>query len=88
MSEVLINPQRSLRVKPLNAEEVVSAVERALLTEVRLTPKPGLVDIRNAGAHHDMDLASFEASTAVVARGWRNFSSWATIPQRSCRNRC
>ena len=55
MSEVLINPQRSLRVKPLNAEEVVSAVERALLTEVRLTPKPGLVDIRNAGAHHDMD---------------------------------
>ena len=60
MSEVLINPQRSLRVKPLNAEEVVSAVERALLTEVRLTPKPGLVDIRNAGAHHDMDLASFE----------------------------
>lgn len=33
MSEVLINPQRSLRVKPLNAEEVVSAVERALLTE-------------------------------------------------------
>ena len=73
MSEVLINPQRSLRVKPLNAEEVVSAVERALLTEVRLTPKPGLVDIRNAGAHHDMDLASFEASTAVVAPWMEKF---------------
>ncbi len=73
MSEVLINPQRSLRVKPLNAEEVVSAVERALLTEVRLTPKPGLVDIRNAGAHHDMDPASFEASTAVVAPWMEKF---------------
>ena len=67
MSDVLINPARVRRVKPLSAEEVVSAVERALLTEVRLTPKPGLVDIRNAGAHWDMDLASFEASTAVVA---------------------
>ncbi len=51
MSDVLINPARVRRVKPLSAEEVVSAVERALLTEVRLTPKPGLVDIRNAGAH-------------------------------------
>lgn len=67
MSDVLIQPPRVLRGKPLSAEEVVSAVERALLTEVRLTPKPGLVDIRNAGAHRDMDLASFEASTAVVA---------------------
>lgn len=41
MSDVLINPARVRRVKPLSAEEVVSAVERALLTEVRLTPKPG-----------------------------------------------
>lgn len=63
---MLIQPPRVLRGKPLSAEEVVSAVERALLTEVRLTPKPGLVDIRSAGAHRDMDLASFEASTAVA----------------------
>ena len=87
MSDVLINPARVRRVKPLSAEEVVSAVERALLTEVRLTPKPGLVDIRNAGAHWDMDLASFEASTAWWLRGWRNFSSWATILRRSRRSR-
>ncbi|STW72214.1 triphosphoribosyl-dephospho-CoA synthase [Klebsiella pneumoniae] len=87
MSDVLINPARVRRVKPLSAEEVVSAVERALLTEVRLTPKPGLVDIRNAGAHWDMDLASFEASTRWWLRGWRNFSSWATILRRSRRSR-
>ena len=73
MSDVLMNPARVRRVKPLSAEEVVSAVERALLTEVRLTPKPGLVDIRNAGAHRDMDLASFEASTAVVAPWMEKF---------------
>ncbi len=40
MSDVLINPARVRRDEPLSAEEVVSAVERALLTEVRLTPKP------------------------------------------------
>ncbi|MFO5979485.1 triphosphoribosyl-dephospho-CoA synthase, partial [Klebsiella pneumoniae] len=73
MSDVLINPARVRRVKPLSAEEVVSAVERALLTEVRLTPMPGLVDIRNAGAHWDMGLASFEASTSVVAPRVENF---------------
>lgn len=30
MSDVLINPARVRRVKPLSAEEVVSAVERAV----------------------------------------------------------
>lgn len=34
----------------------------ALLDEVRLTPKPGLVDAENNGAHEDMDLALFEKS--------------------------
>ena len=37
------------------------AVE-ALLAEARLTPKPGLVDAANNGAHRDMDLALLEAS--------------------------
>ncbi len=73
MNNVLIHPPRLQRVTAMTADEIVSAVERALLTEVRLTPKPGLVDIRNAGAHHDMDLASFEASTAVVAPWMEKF---------------
>ncbi len=88
MSDVLINPARVRRVKPLSAEEVVSAVERALLTEVRLTPKPGLVDIRNAGAHWDMDLGRrLRPAPRWWLRGWRNFSSWATILRRSRRSR-
>lgn len=37
------------------------AVE-ALKEEVRFTPKPGLVDLRNQGSHTDMDAAMFERS--------------------------
>lgn len=73
MSEVMISQRRPLSRQTVTAEEMVSRVERALLTEVRLTPKPGLVDIRNAGAHRDMDLASFEASTAAVAPWMEKF---------------
>ena len=73
MSEVMRSQHRPSSRQTVAAEEMVSRVERALLTEVRLTPKPGLVDIRNAGAHRDMDLASFEASTAVVAPWMEKF---------------
>ena len=73
MSEVIISQHRPLSRQTVTAEEMVSRVGRALLTEVRLTPKPGLVDIRNAGAHRDMDLATFEASTAVVAPWMEKF---------------
>jgi holo-ACP synthase/triphosphoribosyl-dephospho-CoA synthase len=37
------------------------AVE-ALKEEVRFTPKPGLVDLRNRGSHKDMDVPMFERS--------------------------
>src|SRR5439155_24178258 len=36
--------------------------DRALLTELMLTPKPGLVDRRNCGTHRDMDVQTFLAS--------------------------
>ena len=35
---------------------------QALLDEVRLTPKPGLVDAENSGAHSDMNLSLMEKS--------------------------
>ncbi|WP_374043498.1 MULTISPECIES: triphosphoribosyl-dephospho-CoA synthase CitG [Klebsiella] len=68
-----MSQHRQSRRQTVTAEDIVSRVERALLTEVRLTPKPGLVDICNTGAHQDMDLASFEASTAVVAPWMEKF---------------
>jgi triphosphoribosyl-dephospho-CoA synthase len=37
-----------------------------LHAEAELTPKPGLVDRRGPGAHHDMDLAMFLRSAAVL----------------------
>lgn len=40
--------------------------EEALLAEVELTPKPGLVDRRNSGAHRDMDLALFRRSARAL----------------------
>ena len=43
--------------------------ERALLYEALTTPKPGLVDCENSGAHSDMDLFSF-ASSACALRSY------------------
>ena len=48
-------------------------VSEALQLEVELTPKPGLVDRRNTGAHRDMDLATFAASIAALRPHWPAF---------------
>jgi len=39
---------------------------RAMQTEVELTPKPGLVDQANSGAHHDMDIQTFYRSIRAI----------------------
>jgi triphosphoribosyl-dephospho-CoA synthase len=60
---------------------------RAVLTEVMLNPKPGLVDQRNCGAHHDMNLQTFLASVRVIAPWWSHFVeigyAYAQIPERN-----
>src|SRR5208282_4492455 len=45
----------------------------ALLSELMLTPKPGLVDRRNSGAHHDMDLDTFLTSAQVLSKYFPRF---------------
>ena len=40
--------------------------QRALLYEVAITPKPGLVDRANAGAHADMDIFTFIDSACTL----------------------
>ncbi len=42
----------------------------ALLEEVAVTPKPGLVDRANNGSHRDMNFSSFQASAAVLVPYW------------------
>lgn len=44
---------------------------RALLDEVAVTPKPGLVDRANNGSHRDMDYFTFQASAAALSDYWR-----------------
>lgn len=39
---------------------------QALLYEVGVTPKPGLVDRRNTGSHRDMDFFTFQRSAAAL----------------------
>ncbi|AKT52875.1 hypothetical protein ADJ73_13975 [Arsenicicoccus sp. oral taxon 190] len=51
------------------AEHLADLAERALLAEVELSPKPGLVDPLSCGAHDDMDVHTFLASIAAM-RPW------------------
>ena len=46
---------------------------RAMLTEVSVTPKPGLVDRHDAGSHLDMDFYTFIDSAAALTPWFRRF---------------
>ncbi len=46
--------------------KLTDAARKALLSEVYATPKPGLVDKDNQGAHKDMDVTTFEKSTEAI----------------------
>ena len=48
------------------AKRTAENVQRALLFEVAVTPKPGLVDRHNAGAHRDMDVFTFIDSACAL----------------------
>ena len=60
---------RRILVDALQARDRETAAElaqRALLYEVCVTPKPGLVDRNNAGSHRDMDIYTFLRSAAAL----------------------
>ncbi|WP_025266991.1 triphosphoribosyl-dephospho-CoA synthase CitG [Bibersteinia trehalosi] len=65
------------------ADQISERVQQALLHEVQLTPKPGLVDSANNGAHHDMDFTTFMASCEALAPFWSAFvhKGMATVNQ-------
>jgi len=54
--------------------EIEVAANRALLYEVSLTPKPGLVNQISSGAHSDMNYYTFLNSASVLAVFWREFA--------------
>lgn len=51
----------------MDAETVGTLAVRALLYEVCVTPKPGLVDRANSGSHGDMDIYTFLRSSAALS---------------------
>lgn len=54
-------------------EWIVSNAEKALLVEVMLTPKPGLVDCMNSGAHSDMNYFTFVESTKALTPFFKQY---------------
>ena len=55
------------------ADEVASCCAGAMLYEVAVTPKPGLVDRWNSGAHRDMDFFTFIDSATALTPWFRRF---------------
>lgn len=63
-----------------DTERAASLTVRALLYEVAVTPKPGLVDRHNNGSHWDMDMYTFMRSAAAL---WPYFAECARIGRES-----
>ncbi|MGF1911738.1 triphosphoribosyl-dephospho-CoA synthase CitG [Vibrio kasasachensis] len=58
----------------LNISDLVGNLAyHAMMLEVHLTPKPGLVDCANSGAHQNMDLSTFVASCDALKPFMKEF---------------
>ena len=73
------------RLVPLSTLPYIIAhlATRALQAELSTTPKPGLVDLHDSGAHRDMDYALMQRSIAVLRP---YFVRLAQLPFSSCPN--
>ncbi len=58
----------------MTPEAIAKLARTALEREVLLTPKPGLVDAANTGAHHDMDKDTFLRSAAALEPWFRRMA--------------
>ena len=63
------------------AETLADAAHSALLYELYTTPKPGLVDLANCGAHKDMDVPLFEKSADSLRT---SFHDAAMLGMKGC----
>ena len=59
-------------LKSFCAVRLAEAAHESLLDELHTTPKPGLVDMNNNGAHKDMDAALFEKSADALVPYFRD----------------
>jgi triphosphoribosyl-dephospho-CoA synthase len=65
------------------ADVIAGFAQEALLEEVYLTPKPGLVDLENNGSHHDLTLELMELSALILRSTFREMAVAATNKQPS-----
>jgi triphosphoribosyl-dephospho-CoA synthase len=61
------------------AKLLAAFATQALLAEAELTPKPGLVDGRSAGAHHDLSLALLKRSATVLQPHFERIAQAACV---------
>ncbi|OCG63662.1 triphosphoribosyl-dephospho-CoA synthase CitG [Gilliamella sp. GillExp13] len=52
---------------------------KALIKEICLSPKPGLVDMNNSGAHRDMDFQTFFQSISAICVWFERFYQYGRI---------
>jgi triphosphoribosyl-dephospho-CoA synthase len=67
--------------------QLASLARQALIAEAELTPKPGLVDRRGSGAHHDLSLDLMLRSATVLEPYFADMASAAEgrVPDRDLR---
>lgn len=54
----------------LITKKISALAQQAILAEISLTPKPGLVDQFSSGSHSDMNYQTFVDSTAAISPGF------------------
>ncbi len=59
----------------MNATWIGKMATKAMLYEVSTSPKPGLVDRYNSGAHEDMDYYTFIASASSLTNGFQTLAN-------------
>jgi triphosphoribosyl-dephospho-CoA synthase len=69
------------------AEQLANLAVRALIAEIELTPKPGLVDARGSGAHTDLSPALMRHSARTLRRTFERMAlvSFHQAPSRTLR---
>ncbi len=67
------------RRKELIRQEITLYATKALMYEVSVTPKPGLVDRYSQGCHTDMDFFTFISSSSALSYYWREIVDLAAV---------
>lgn len=60
-------------INPKNFSLPAQLAIKALIKEICLSPKPGLVDMNNNGAHRDMDFQTFIQSISAISTWFEQF---------------